>query len=384
MALWRALRKVGDWAATSPKEREALFQFERKREAYERLGAACAAAPELVEAFGTFAELIRAPAGMEAARLAAACSQVHAWAEERSLIQLGMVFAEGAALADPECPAKANDAGRMCRRAAEDQRASSWYHRGHGLGVRRQDDTEIIRALIGYGNLMKDLGKHDEARKFLEGATRRAANTGRRRQAGEAQHDLLTVAAEVGTLESGMRHVRKALDLYPLRHPALPALIHDWAFLLVRLRFYTRAIPLLEMVLPRICLPEFRTVVWSTLARAVAGAGIQQRFGEIEQVLKPLIQEHAEYAPAALVNLAEGSRCFGRWDEADGYARSAIELAHVRNDRGVGRVASELSGQVAARALPFGESEPANPDRLNALSLRLTSRLRLWKAPGER
>lgn len=382
LAFWRVLRRVRAWAETPAGERAGLFGA-GKREAWERLGAACGHAPGLVESLGTFALLIRAPGEVDARRLSEACSQVHAWAEERSLLSVAMLFAEAAAYADPDDPARANDAGRMCRRAAEDERASSWYHRGYGLGVRRGDPTETIRAQIGYGNLMKDLGQHAEARKFLERAARRAINTGRRRQAGEAYHDLLAVAAEVGTYVEAARYVRRALEFYPIQHPAIPALIHDWAFLLVRLKLYSFAVPLLDLVLPQVSLPEIKTVVWGTLARAVGGARLVQRFEEAEKATLSLVALHTEFAPAALVNLAEGARAFGRWSVAEEYAMKAEQIARSRTDRGAERVATELLRQIASHESGPAEAEISDRERLEALCLRFAARIRKWKAPGQ-
>lgn len=384
LAFWRVLRRVRAWAETAPEERAGLFGA-GKREAWERLGAACGHAPGLVEALGTFALLIRAPGEVDARRLSEACSQVHAWAEERSLLPVAMLFAEAAAYADPDDPARANDAGRMCRRAAEDERASSWYHRGYGLGVRRSDPTETIRAQIGYGNLMKDLGQHDEARKFLERAARRAINTGRRRQAGEAHHDLLAIAAEMGAYQTGERHVRKALELYPIQHPQIPALAHDWAFLLVRSRFYSLAIPLLEMALERIHQPEIQTVVWGTLARAVAGARLKPRFNDIEARVLELVTRHDEYAASALNGLAEGAWAFGDSNNVASYAARALEIARARKEGGEERVALRLLTSLKARDLAPDEDRPgpADCERVERLTQRFRSRLNNWKAPGQ-
>ncbi len=191
VVLWRVLRRVRAWAETVQEERAGLFEID-KREARERLGQGCVHAPELVEALGVFAQLIRAPERMEARQLADACHEVHAWAEERSLVKVAMLFAEAAAVAEPDDPGRANQAGLMCRRGGFDDRAASWYHRASGLAVRHKARQEIIRAQLGYGNLMKDLGDYDEARKYFERAAQRAISTGRERQAAEAHHDLLT------------------------------------------------------------------------------------------------------------------------------------------------------------------------------------------------
>jgi tetratricopeptide (TPR) repeat protein len=383
LAFWRVLRRVRAWAETPPGERARLFGA-AKEEARERLGVACAHAPALVEALGTFALLVRAPGEVEPRRLSEACRQVHAWAEERSLLPVAMLFAEAAAYADPEDPARANDAGRMCRRAAQDERASSWYHRGYGLGVRRQDQTETIRAQIGYGNLMKDLGQYDEARKFLERAARRAINTGRRRQAGEAHHDLLAIAAEVGTYPEVERHARRALNFYPIHHPRLPALAHDWGFFLVRSRLFTPAIRLLEMSVLRAGTPELTTLFESTLARAVAGSGKRDRFGVLEKSLLARIRPDEEFAPAAFAHLADGARTFGEWERAYEYATKAVELAHARKDSGAERVASNLLCSISARELPPVEVEAAHRENMEALLRRFEARLWKWDTSGSK
>lgn len=382
IVFWRMLRKVRAWAETPPEERAGLFEIDR-RAAQERLGYACVQAPELVEAFGTVAFLIRMPHMVQASHLAGACREVHAWAEERSLVRTAMLFAEAAAVADPDDPALANLAGRMCRRAACDERSASWFHRAFGLSVKARDRTEVIRGLLGYGALMKDLGEHEEARRYYERAARRAINTGRRRQAAEAHHDMLAIAAEVGTLREAERHVRRALELYPSYHPRLPLVAHDWALLLVRLHYYTPAIPLLKMAVRGTLTPELQILVWGTLARATAGARRQDDFSEIEEKLLHLFGLNEEYAAAALIHLAEGSRTFGRWDRAATFVERALSIARERKDALLARDAAALRDQISARELAPREEEPSDPDRIERLTLRIESRLRCWRAPGQ-
>ena len=380
LAFWRVLRRVRAWAETPPGER-ARMSGSGREEARERLGVACAHAPALVEALGTFALLVRAPGEVEARRLSEACRQVHAWAEERSLLPVAMLFAEAAAYADPDDPARANDAGRMCRRAAEDERASSWYHRGYGLGVRRQDDTETIRAQIGYGNLMKDLGHHEEARKFLERAARRAINTGRRRQAGEAHHDLLLMCAQIGAFAEARRHTNLAVKFYPVHHPQVPALAHDFAFLLVRERHFSAAVTLLDLALPRIPRPEIQTVVWGTLARALAGARLRDRFVVAEQRVIDLVQKYEEYAPAALVSVAEGATAFSDWERAKHYASMALAVAQARKDVEPERVAADLLRKIGAQESP--PHDVTLDEKSLALTRRVAAMIRKWKAPSK-
>ncbi len=378
--LWRVLRRIDEWVEADPDGREALFGFDKKASRH-RLAHACAHAPDLVEAFGTFAMLVRAPGKISATQIAEACQQVYEWAEEHSQVLTAMLFAEAAASVDPENPAYAINAGWMSRRAARDERSESWYLRAFRLAVRTKNQPEAIRALTGYGALMKDLGRHDEARRYYEKAAQRAINYGFFRRAAVAHHYLLGLEAEVGTYRRAERHVRRALDLYPISDPQLPALAHDFGFLLVRLHCYTPAIPLLEMALPRIQLPEIQTAVWGTLARALAGARRRNQFEEVEQELLPLVRLHEEYAPAALVHLAEGARTFGRWDHAEQYARTAKEIARSQKNALLERDALELLDRIALRELAPREEEPVERERIEKLTRRLKARFRKWKAP---
>lgn len=380
LAFWRVLRRVRAWAETPPEERARLFGA-AKEEARERLGVACAHAPALVEALGTFALLVRAPGEVEPRRLSEACRQVHDWAEERSLLPVAMLFAEAAAYADPDDPARANDAGRMCRRAAQDERASSWYHRGYGLGVRRQDDTETIRAQIGYGNLMKDLGQYDEARKFLERAARRAINTGRRRQAGEAHHDLLAIAAEIGTYSEAERHIRRALSLYPSKHPRIPYLAHDFAFVLVRERYYTAALSLLRSLLPIITRPEEQLLVLGTFARSAGGARLRNYFNSAEPRVLELVPVHGEFAPSAMNSLAAGVWALGDPSQSAQYASIALELSRTRKYGGEERVALDILTALNNGEVAPTEKDHPNPNHLEGLLLRFQSRLNKWRNP---
>ncbi|HEX2092312.1 MAG TPA: tetratricopeptide repeat protein [Longimicrobiaceae bacterium] len=382
MVFWKVLRKVRAWAETSPEGRAGLFDL-NKQDARERLALAGVQAPDLVEALGTFALLVRAPGVIGAKQLAEACHQVHEWAEERSLLKVAMLFAEAAALADPEDPARANDAGRMCRRAARDERAATWYHRGFGLGVRTKSHQETIRAQIGYGNLMKDLGQHEEARRYFEKAAQRAINTGRLRQAGEAHHDLLAIAAEVGSYSQALRHVRRALELYPTRHPRIPYLMHDFAFVLIRRHYFSAALTVLRQLLPVIRRPEEQLLLYGTIARAAGGARQRDCHDEAERKAQELIGLYQEYAPAAWIHLAEGARAFGEWHRAEEYVRMAADIAREQKNTLIERDALQLAQKIAERELAPHEEELPNQERTESLIARFAARLRKWLAPKQ-
>jgi hypothetical protein len=166
--------------------------------------------PELKGAFETFAALRESPAEIAPARVGSACRAVAAWAEERSLITVAAHFAEAAAYADPEGLECANDAGRLCRRAALNERAALWFDRAFYAARRLKRRREMIRALLGYGSLAKNVGRMDAALDAYERAARLARRTRRRKQAAEAYHDLLAITAEIGPFEHAEMHALTA------------------------------------------------------------------------------------------------------------------------------------------------------------------------------
>lgn len=383
LTLWRALRAVWAWVDTPPERRGELSQ-EPTREVRERFADAMIEAPDLEAAFGTFALLARAASVLDGTQVAEACHFAHTWAETRGLTETAVHFSEAAARADEKNAYRANLAGRICRRAGLNGRASMWFARAFGIALRARDSSETIRALLGYGALMKELGRHADARRLFERAARRAARTGRRRQAAEAQHDLMTLAVERGTYEEAEEHLRQALRLYPVHHPRLPALAFDWGFLLVRLGLHREALPLLERVSPLILRAEDQTLVWSVTARAAAGAGQVVRHGEIAERVFPAAAIRAEYTAGALYNLAEAAVSLRQWERAASLAEAALEIARARNDAEVQRVTVDLCGRIARREVPAHDRSGAGTEQSKALSRRLAARLIRWKAPTPR
>ena len=387
VALWRALRNVRLWLDTAPERRAGLFRAPSLR-TQEQVAYACLRAPQLLEPFGTFAFLLRAPGKIEAAQLAAACHYVHSWAEGHSLLVTGVHFAEAGATVAPEDPVYASDAGWMCFRAGSYERAETWYNRAYGLAVRmRHQDLTVsrdqsIRALLRLGILLQSLARHDEAKQYFDLAARRASRTGRAPLAAKANHDLMSYMAEVGTYNEAEEYADRALDLYALDAPNLPILALDFGYLLVRFSYYIHAVPLLQLCVARIPSPEVLTLAWGTLARAAAGARRRELFERAKQQVLSRVAAHLEFAPAAFMHLAEGSRSLEEWDQAESFAALALESARDRQRPLAERDALALLDQISSRqAASLGES-PADPDRIRMLSRRFTTRLQQWRAPA--
>ncbi len=380
LVFWRAVRDVLVWSSTPPEMRVQLSQPPTEAVAA-RFAAASSAAPTLAEAITEFALLARAAHLVDARALADACHAVYQWADTQGLMRPALHFAEAAALADPADPTRANFAALMCRREVMEQRAGTWYYRAFVLAKRARNDQEQLYALLGCGSLYRDLGRVREARRFILKAARLAGRTGRYREAAEAAHDLMLMESEEGALPAATEHATRAEAWYPVHHPRFIYFAHDFAFLLVRARNYAVAHALLEKAIPLFQRANERVLVWSTLAWAAGGAGRQDRLAVAEAEVLAGVTQYAEYAPAALLHIAEGARACRRWGPAAEYAARAVEAARIRKDATIERDSSELLSAVAVREETPSEEEPSV--QLASLARRFTFRLRKAKAPDQ-
>lgn len=379
LVLWRALVDVRLWAS-APAERRHLFHAPNA-EVRERFASARAETPELAPALGTFAFLLQAPEVLDPAQVADACTFVHQWAEDRGLILTALLFAEAAAHVEPGNPARANLAARSARRVQEFDRAGTWHLRAYKLAVRAKDEKEKVWALLGCGSMMKETGRYAEARRFFQRGARRAKDTGRRKEAGLAHHNLMSIAVEAGAFRLAEVHTNAALSLYPHDHPRIPALAHDFAFALLRQHHYSAALALLECVVPLIRRPEEQALVLSSLAWAAAGAGRLKRFAEAERTAVELAGIFADYSAAVFLHLAEGWRACGDWERAGQYAQAAHRVADRQQEPHLAREAGELRDTIRQRG--GGEREAPPGVRTRAVLRDVSSRLRNWKqAPG--
>ncbi|HEV3050973.1 MAG TPA: hypothetical protein VGX50_11715 [Longimicrobium sp.] len=382
--LWTGLRGVQRWAGLSAGERAGMF-VPAAPWILDRFSAAEQEAPEIVPALHVLALLRLSPQRVSASDLARACHEIWRWADDRALLATAGHFAEAAAYIAADDPVYANDAGWACRRIALHERSAAWYQRGFALAVRARSRQESIRALLGYGALLKDAGRAEDARYFFDRASRRAARTGRRRQAAVARHYIFALEAETGDLESGIAQAREALNLYPIYDRRIPYLAHDYAFLLIRHRYYSRALSLLERLVPAISRPDEQVLVLSNVAWAAAGAGLYQASRQAQQRVLSLVPLHGEYAAAGLIHLAHAARLGGEWKDARRFAEAAVQTARARKEAALEDEALDLQVVIDAR-LPTGdEADPAGePEGLESLHRLFTNRLRRWLAPDRR
>jgi tetratricopeptide (TPR) repeat protein len=381
--LWRAARDLVEWAESGPVSRSGYDPTDAAA-FRELLAYAISKTPELEQAIGAFGALRFNPKLAQKGALASACQQVHSWADAYGLQETALLFAESWARIDPDNPIASNLAGRVARKTAYVHRAEIWFDRAYKLGARNKNRREKIRALIGHGGLLRELGRHEEARKKFQDAAGLAESTRRHRQAAEVQHELLTIAAESGSYAEAEYYLRAALREYPLHHRALPWLAHDWAFFLVRSHLYAEARVLLEAIRPHIARKELQVVVEGTLGRAAAGCGDQTLYDECAQRVLLLVAVHGEFAAAAFAHLAVGAQLFERWEEAEHLGEQAVAIARSRHQADVERGAAEILNAIRKRIPAPGQASPPRPNRLGVIERRMLARLREREKPPRR
>lgn len=369
--LWRALRDIRVWVR-GDEGRERLGR-EPTAAVAERTALALTEAPELTAQVGTFALLASRPELCTPRQLAEACYAVFEWAERRSLLRVAMHFGEAAATVDDDSR-WALAAGRGCRAAGEYERSARWYVRAFGLARSARRTSDAVRALLGYGGLLRSVGRLEDALHYFESAARRANRRNRRKLAAETHHDLLLLLTELGRYERARFHAEGAVRYYARRHGRMPYLVHDAAFLLLRLGHYTTAFTLIEGVPRLIPRPNDAALVWSTAAWAAAGAGKPERFSEAEAETLQLVALAQEFAPATFIHLAEGARALGEWDAARRYAAASAEAAKERRDTAIRREALELIAALDAKVPALPESDA--PAAIHSLVRELRARVR--------
>lgn len=371
-ALWISLRLIWTWSEAPPHRRRKVTQPMRRR-THPGWETEAAGGPELEAAFRSFRALSDSPGIITANEIAAACLSVYQWAAESGMPETATHFAEAAAHANPDDWTLAQTAGRMCRRVALYSRASQWLIQAYKLATKRGDWDGGIAALLGYGAVQKESGRDQEAEVFFRRAARLAARKGRRAKAAEAFHDLLALASERADMAEVENYARRAMELYPLHHPRLTYLAHDFAFSLLRSGYYTPAVTLLEAFLRVVpegdLLPGLSTFAW-----AAAGCRMHHRFDEAERRVIEALTRSSECASASYIHLAQGAHLLGYASRAVVYAEKAILAAQERGEAGLeaeslALLSSLLQGERAG--MPPRQATPSLLAIVRHFSIRL-------------
>ena len=99
--------------------------------------------------------------------------------------------------------------------------------------------------------------------------------------------------------------------------------------------------------------------------------------------LLPLTQAHEEYAAAALIHLAEGSRAFRDWEGAESLRLLALETARRRKDVLIERDTVQLLEAISSREPGPVEKDPPRTERVARINEQMAARLQKWKAPSQ-
>ncbi|HEV2150637.1 MAG TPA: tetratricopeptide repeat protein [Longimicrobiaceae bacterium] len=385
LALLRALRDLRLWEMSPPGERQWLL-LPPSRDRIEAIEHVSQEARGIAEALQDLSVMRSDPECVRPAQLSAACRCISRWADRQSLAHTGLLFAEAAARVDAGAAVRAREAGRAARRVGAPDRSESWLDRAIRIAGRdgNRNRIELIRALLSYGSLLREQRKHDEARSVLSRAARLAASTRRHRVAAETQHDLLGLAIEAGTYAESERHVLEALRHYPIHHPAVPALVHDWSFLLVRLGLYRQAQPLVEAVLPQCQHPGLKLLVWGMTGLVAAAAGDRQRYDLAVSHVRTLASRTQEFAAAAHGNLAQGARFWREWDLARSLATHAIDISKDRRELEVEYDVREFLAGIEAREPPSPRGGLPASNRIDGVAGQMLSLLDARKRPPRR
>ncbi|MET0399248.1 MAG: tetratricopeptide repeat protein [Longimicrobiaceae bacterium] len=376
---WQALRDVILWArrAETPAR---LFTFT----APERRAAELAdpAIPDDIRAPLTVLSRVLEPTTADAREeLAQACRAISKWADTNGFPQTAISFAQGAALIHTVHAGHAYQVALLCRRAAEYERAETWYRRALRLAVKSRDPSIAALSWLGLGNLFIQRGNYTAARTVQLRAFRIARRSGLWNIKGLALHDLFAVAVEQGQVVEAENLARQAFHAYPKGADRLPALASDVAANWLQQGFYGRALVVFRAVLPVLHLGSERLFIVSLIARAAAGAGDLALFTwawtEAWTVLER--EPTTNRACGVLYNLAYASACLGDWERARMAGEYSVEVATGRGEQQIARKAAELVGELELQrfehSLTPSPEEPKVLERAEALALRIVRRL---------
>jgi len=381
VTLWQLVRDVVLWAQVPPGDRPGLFRPLADAHAV-RLSQAAEEAPELAEPLRELAMMVATPGRAEAARVAEACERVLVWAEMRGMRETALQFAEAAARVENETPLRNHAAGRLCRRAHDFPRAGLWYRRGYRLARRAGAEAECAIALLGLGGLALDQGILGEAERNFSKAARAALRQGRQGLAASARHELLGVTIHAERYAEAIDHAGKAVDLYPSKHPRVPNLGYDVAFLWMRLHYFSSAIYLLDKVLPWFENQPLRVLVLAALARSTASVHDRIRFERMSTEVLKIISAGHDRAAASLYHLAEGARYFEQWERAEMLARQALGEANRSRNQSVSEAAKNLLCILPDRTQGPEDVVPDEGSEVDRITEKVLKKLARQPVPG--
>jgi tetratricopeptide (TPR) repeat protein len=375
--LWLLLNDCGLWIAAE--QRAQLFAPGGREWADGEWPA------ELVDAFSMLRAASAAPELARAPDLASAAAFVWEWAERQGHMETALQFAELAARLEPESSTRAGTAGRLSRRRGGlYPRATRWYTRSVRLARLQNDEIAFATAHLGWGLLEFYTGNLLHAEAHFTKGYRRSMRAGRHSLAGSAKHNLLAVAITSAQYEEALAHAGDAARLYAPHHPRFPLFVHDTAFLLNSLGYYSSALLLLDKVVPLVENAPERILVYATTARAAGAVRDRVRYERAAAEVLRLARAGSEMAASSIYHVAEGARCFEQWDRATELGREALRGAKEWGNRSVVTLATMLLDSLSRRELGDVDIVPPEGGEIDKVVALLLARLRRHTAPRDR
>lgn len=325
--LWKSLRDVCAWTASTPQERAALYPS-AAAEARATEVAGAAAEPELWGPLLVIQQLLACPDDVDHPRLVHACRAIARWGERRGFTAVQLAFVQAAACLAPEHPRLAYSVGRLARDRGEYARAESWLRTSIRL-ARGTDWHTYVLAYLSLGTLYQQLGNLPAARSVTLRGYRTSVRRRVRALHGVALHNLFTVATEMLDFGRGLQYALATFRAYGSEHPRFPMLVHDVGLFWILQGCFSRATAVLQSVLTRFDRPGDQVLVLANLARAAAGAGnreLYERSYAESLVLLPNAPSPERIAQV-WINLARAAASAGDHDRAESAARTALGVA---------------------------------------------------------
>lgn len=375
-ALFFVCRRVQD-VATAP--RGSLKPWKRAEEVRN----ASAAAPEIASELRVLAEELESGLPNSRSAIGKACHALSEWGVATGRGELAVQFAEAAVAVQPASDLRAYQAAKVNRLFGRLTEAEMLYSRAICLARPGKRWWVYVRSHLGIGMIHKARGDVGRARAHYATAAGAAWKlTGERWLAGLTELDLLVLSAEAGEFEAAFEHATRAAILMPKHNERIPALVHDYCLLLVRMRAYSLALPLLECVAEKeMPVPE-RVIVWSTLARAAAGVGDAERFRLTSRKIEQVEEDLHLSSAVVHVNLAVGAQALGLLSCAEAHARRGVELSTAQGEYGTRKAGEEVLTALQGRQPPLtGVPLESPPAPVCGLAQELATRLHAWRGP---
>ena len=314
--------------------------------------------------------------------LAAACFRLAEWADGRAIPELAIQFASAAVAFDPNNPEQAYLSARLHRRLDRWAEAEVLYGRAIWLGRAAKQWSFYIRGHLGLGKIHQERGEHAAAMaRYVPAANAAWSLSGEKWLAGITEHDLLMLSIETHKMDDALVHALQAHRWTPKHAQSVPALVHDIAVMLVRMRAYGLAAPLLRAASAKFGDAGDRAIASSSFAFAAAGVGNLEGFREVRESLLGSVGRFAQRDAGIHHNLAAGAHLLGLLADAEWHAVRSIDIATARRELGLAAEARSILEAVRRGAPPARARIDDPPSQLRNLAHDLETRLAVWRGP---